>query len=305
MDEKTQGLKEIESLIISDKLKEAYDLCNKLLLNFPESYRIRRQKTKIEKLVFNKNLKLVKDDIANLKPLWKEKNYPEIITKLKKLQKFVPGYAPLENQLEKAQNLQFKEKSKVQKDTLVQYLDAAQKYMNQAKYQEAITTLKRILLKLPDHEQAKSMLKEARDLYIEQQIKDRDFLLKSNKFDEIAEFIKHLKALNPDSPKIDALIKKLSKREEMARKFEKMDFTYKSYEELLTLFQKQKYQACIKGLEELVEIEKDNSKALELLNLARKDFDKQLTKEIIVKIKELQKKFKKQKKEMPHEFIRL
>ncbi len=305
MNEKAQGLKEIESLIAADKLKEAYDLCNKLLLNFPESYRIRRQKAKIEKLVFKKNLKLVKGDMDKLKPLWKEKKYLEIITKLKELQRFVPGYAELEKELEKAQNLQLKEKSKEQKDTLAQYLDAAKKYMDEAKYQDAITTLKRVLLKIPDHEQAKIMLANAREAYIDQQIKDRDFLLKSDKFDEIADFIKHLKAVYPESSKIDALIKKLSKREEMARKFDKMDFTYKSYEELLTLFQIKKYQTCIKGLEELIEIEKDNFKALELLKLARNEFDKQLTKEIITKIRELQKKFRKQKKEMPNEFIRL
>jgi tetratricopeptide (TPR) repeat protein len=305
MDEKAAGLKEIESLIVSDKLKEAYNLCNKLLLNFPESYRLQRQKSKIEKLVFKKNLQLVKDDMDKLKPLWKDHKYSEIAIKLKELQKFVPGYAPLQNQLEKAQNLLLKEKSHEQQHTLAQYLNAAQKYMNEANYKEAITTLKRILLKLPDHEQAKAMLIKAKDLYVDQQIKDREFLLKSDKFDEIAEFIKHLKAVNPDSPKIDALIEKLSKREEMARKFEKMDFTYKSYEDLLVLFQKQKYQACIKGLEELVAMEKDNFKALELLKLAKSKFDKQLTKEIIAKIKVLQKKFKKQKKEMPHEFIRL
>ncbi len=305
MSEKIEGLKQIESLIAADKLNEAYNLCNKLLLNFPESVRVKRLKAKVEKLVFKKNLNLVKEDLKKLQPLWKQQKYSEIINKLKELQKYVPGYAPLQKQLQKAQKLLFKQKSHKQEDILAQYMTKAKEYMNNANYKDAITTLKRILLKLPDHDPAKQLLKEARDSYIDQQIKERNFLLKSNKFDEIAAFIKHLKFINPDSPKITSLVNKLSKREKMARKFKKMDFTYKSYEELLTLYKKQKYKECIKGLKELVSIEKDNFKALELLESARKKFDKQLTKEVYQKIKKLQKRFKKQKKQMPKEFIRL
>jgi len=305
LNEKAQGLKDIESLIAQDKLKEAYDLTNKLLLNFPESIRIVRAKTKIEKLVFKKNLESVKGDMDKLKPLWKEGKYADIISKLKDLQKFVPGYAKIQKEIEKAQKLQLKSASNKQKDTLEQYMSAAEKYMKEGNYKEAITTLKRVLLKLPDYEAAKLMLKDSKELYIVQQIKENDFLLKSKKFDDIAAFIKHLKTIDPKSTKITSLIKKLSKREELARKFEKMDFAYQSYEDLLILFQKQKYQPCIKGLEELVKIEKDNFKALELLKNAKQKFDKQLTKEVVVKIKSLQKKFRKQKHDMPKEFIRL
>ncbi len=305
MSEKFEGLKQIESLIAADKLNEAYNLCNKLLLNFPDSVRVKRLKAKVEKLVFKKNLNLVKDDLKKLQPLWKQRKYSEIINKLKELQKYVPGYAPLQKQLQKAQKLLLKQKSHKQKDVLARYMSKAEEYMNKENYKDAITTLKRVLLKLPDHEPAKRLLKQARDLYIDQQIKERDFLLKSDKFDEIAAFIKHLKTVDPNSSKISSLIRKLSKREKMARKFKKMDFTYKSYEELFTLYQNQKYQECIKGLKELISMEKDNFKALELLKSARKKFDKQLTKEVYKKIKNLQKRFKKQKKQMPKEFIRL
>ncbi|MFC1810826.1 hypothetical protein ACFLZH_04970 [Patescibacteria group bacterium] len=303
--EKAQGLKEIEGLITADKLKEAYDLCNKLLLNYPESVRINRAQGKIEKLVYKKNLEVVKKDMDNLKPLWKEGKYTSIISKLKELQGFVPGYAPIQKQLEKAVKLETKQKYKTQKQTLDDYMNAAKKYLNEKNYKEAITTLKRILMKLPENEEAQKMLKESRTLYIDQQIQENGFLLKSNKFDEIAQFIKHLKHVDPDSNKITQLINKLSKKEEIARKFQKMDFTYQSFEELTTLYQKQKYQAAIKGLEELVKIEKDNFKALEMLKSARKKFDKQLIKEVITKIKLLQTKFRKQKKQMPKEFIRL
>lgn len=304
-DEKVQGIKEIEGLILKDQLKEAYDLCNRLLLNFPESVRVQRLQNKIEKIVFKKNLEIVKKDMDALKPLMKEGSYDAVLHKLTEFQRFVPGYAPVEKQIEKVQYLMQKNAYKKQKNTLNEYIAAAQKYMNEANYKEAITTLKRILLKLPDHQLSKTLLAEAKEKYITQLIKDNDFLLKSDKFDEIAEFIKSLKVLNPDSAQIPALIKKLSQKENMARKFEKMDFTYQSFEELETLYQKKKYEPCIKGLKELANVDKDNFKVLELLKSARKKFDKQLTKEIINKIKTLQKKFRKQKQEMPKEFIRL
>ncbi|MFC1647544.1 hypothetical protein ACFL10_00950, partial [Patescibacteria group bacterium] len=173
--EKAQGLKEIEGLITADKLKEAYDLCNKLLLNYPESVRINRAQGKIEKLVYKKNLEVVKKDMDNLKPLWKEGKYTSIISKLKELQGFVPGYAPIQKQLEKAVKLETKQKYKTQKQTLDDYMNAAKKYLNEKNYKEAITTLKRILMKLPENEEAQKMLKESRTLYIDQQIQENGF----------------------------------------------------------------------------------------------------------------------------------
>jgi len=305
MDEKAQGIEQIKALILQDKLKEAYDICYKLLLNFPESYRLNKLQGKIEKLVFKENLKKVKEDMKAIKPLWKEEKYDEIIKKLTELQKFVPGYTGVTKEIEKAQKLQLKNKKHMQKNVLTQYMGQAEEHMKNKSYAAAITTLKRIVMKLPDYEPASQLLKEAKELRITQEIKDNEFLLKGKEFDKIAEFVKHLKSINPESKQIQSLIKKLSKKEEMARKFEKMDFEYKSFEEIQILYQKKKYEAAIKALEEYVKVDKENFKALELLDKARKNFDKQLSKELFPRMKELQNKFKKQKKEMPKEFIRL
>jgi tetratricopeptide (TPR) repeat protein len=304
-DEKAQGIEQIKVLILQDKLKEAYDLCNKLLLNFPESYRLSKLQGKIEKLVYKQNLHQVKEDMKELKPLWKEEKYDEILKKLTELQKFVPGYVGVEKQIQKAQKLQLKNKQHMQKDVLTKYMTTAEDHMKKSSYSAAITTLKRVVMKLPDYEPAIKMLVEARKLYIKQQIKDNEFLLNGKEFDKIEEFIKHLKTINPESKDIKALVKKLSKSEDMAQKFEKMDFTYKSFEEIQTLYQKKKYESAIRALKEYVKVDKDNFKALELLDKARKKFDKILSKEVFAKMKELQKKFRKQKHEMPKEFIRL
>lgn len=305
MDEKAQGVERIKGLILQDKLKEAYDICNKHLLNFPESYRLNKLQSKIEKLVFKKNVAIVKDDMKELKPLWKTEKYDEILVKLTELQNFAPGYPPLEKEIKKAQKLQLKNKQHMQKDVLTKYMKDAEKNINKKSYSAAITTLKRILLKLPDYQPATQMLAATRESYIKQQVDDNAVLLKSKEFDKIADFIKHLKTVNPESTKITELVKKLSKREEMAQKFSKMDYTYKTFEEILTLYQKRKYEQAIKALEEYVQIDKNNFKALELLDKSRKRFDKQLSKEVFAKIKLLQKRYKKQRKEIPKEFIRL
>lgn len=305
MDEKTQGIEQIKGLILQDKLKEAYDFCNKLLLNFPESYRLSKLQGKIEKLVYKKNVEIVKDDLKELKPLWKDEKYDEILIKLAELQKFAPGYPLLEKEIKRAQQMKLKDKQHMQKDTLTRYMKTAEEHMKKGSYPAAITTLKRVILKLPDYEPAILMLSEARESYIKQQIKDNKVLLKGKEFDKIADFIKHLKTVNSESKEVKELVKKLSKREEMAQKFTKMDYTYKTFEEIQTLYQKRKYEQAIKALKEYVQIDKENLKALELLDKSRKKFDKQLSKEIFSKMKLLQKKFTKQKKEKPKEFIRL
>lgn len=305
MDEKAQGIQEIEDLIAQNKLKEAYDICNKVLLNFPESYRLIRLQKKIEKIVFKQNLVQVKEDLKKLKPLWKEKKYDELVKQLTKLQKFVPGYPGVEKELQKAQKLQFKNKQHIQKDALAQYMATAEDHIKKHNYSAAITTLKRVVLKLPDYELALKMLSQAKESYIADEIKNNDYILKGNDFDKIAAFIKNLKNINPESKQIDDLIKNLSKKEEMAKKFAKMDYQYKSFEDIQILYQKRKYESTIKALKEYLKFDKGNLKVLTLLNKARKKFDKQLSKEVFDKMKNLQKKFKKQKHEMPKEFIRL
>ncbi|MBD3156926.1 hypothetical protein GF369_03800 [Candidatus Peregrinibacteria bacterium] len=303
--EKKQGIVHIQQLIQEGKLKEAYASCNKLLLNFPENIRLKKLQKKIEKKVYKQNVDVVKQDLKKLAPLWKEQRYKEIIEQLQKLQQYAPGFKPVEKELYKAQKLYKKQQVQKQKGAVKQYSDQIKHYIDKGKYQEAITQAKRFLMKVPNHQGVSLLEKKARDLYIVQQLKENQSLLKSNKFKEIEEFLHTLLTINPESHKVKELLKKAEKRETVALSYEKKDFAYQSMEHIRTLLQKHKWEKAVQALEELLRVDKHNVKALEMLDTARKKFDKQLTREVVDKIKQLQKKFKDKRAQNPKMFIRL
>ncbi len=304
-DEKKQGIVQIQRYVQEGKLKEAYALCNKLLLNFPGNIRLKKLQKKIEKQVYKQNVQTVKQDLKKLAPLWEEKRYKELIDQLQKLQQYAPGFKPVEKDLYKAQKLYKEQQMKEQKGAVKKYINQIKKYIDENKYQEAITQAKRFLMKIPDHQEVILLEKKARDLYIVKQLKENQTLLQSKKFKEIESFLHELLTINPDSHKIKELLKKAEKREKVALSYERKDFAYQSIEHIRTLMQKHKWEKAIQALEELLKVDKQNMKALEMLDVARKKFDKQLTGEVIDKIKQLQLKFKAKYAENPKTFIRL
>lgn len=304
-DEKKQGIIRIEALIKEGDLKQAYSVCNKLLLNFPGSGRIGKLQKKIEKTVYKQNLKSVKNDLKTLKPLWKEKNYKELVEKLEVLTQYVPGYGPVEKDLYKAKKLYREQLIKEQKGAVDDYVKNIEKLINEGKHHDAIVECRKLLAKIPGHEKVILLDKKVRDLYIIQQLKENKTLLDSKKFKEIELFLAELQKINPQSGKIKSLLDKASKRETVAIEYERKDFAFQSIEHIATLMQKHKWEKSVGALTELLKVDPRNIKAMTLLDKARKNFDKQLTKEVISKTKELQKKFKAQRANHPKDFVRL
>lgn len=304
-DEKKEGILQIEALINEGKLKEAYVLCNKLLLNFPENGKIRNLQKKIEKTVYEQNVKVVKKDLENIKPLWKEKKYKEIVEKLTALKQYVPGYAPVERDLLKSKKLYSEQLMSEQKVAIEDYIRNIEKLISESKFQDAVMDSKKLLSKIPGHERVVLLEKKARDLLVIQKLKENDSLLKSENFKEIEAFLSDLLKVNPESNKLKVLLEKASKKETVALSYEKKDFAFQSIEYIKVLMQKKKWDKAIQALLELLKVEPNNLAALEMLDRARAKFDRQLTKEVIVKIRELQKKFRAQKAQNPKNFVRL
>ncbi|MBA4336758.1 hypothetical protein C0416_03215 [bacterium] len=304
-DEKKEGILQVEALINEGNLKEAYSVCNKLLLNFPENGKIRSLQKKIEKTVYEQNLKIVKSELDTLKPLWKEKRYKEIVEKLESLKSYVPGYGPIEKDLFKAKKLYRDQLIEGQKLAVDDYVKNIEKLIAENKFQEAIVESKKFLAKIPGHEKVALLEKKAKDLFVVQKLKENEFLLKSDKFDEIEALLKELIAVNPESGKLKLLLEKASKRQTVALSYEKKDFVFQSFEHIKILAQKKKWEKTIDALIELLKVDPGNMNALELLDKARRKFDRQLTGEVIEKIFELQKKFKAQKLKNPQSFIKL
>jgi tetratricopeptide (TPR) repeat protein len=301
----SEEIKKIKYLIKRNNLKEAYNLCNKLLINFPENWTLQKLQKKIEKIVFKQNLKAVKNDLKKLKPLWEEKKYPQLINELKKLKNYVPGYMPLEKQIEKATNCYIKYQIQEQKKLLKNHIESIQKYISNKEYEKAISLCKKILLKIPNHRKILELLQKSRALLIDKKIHENENLLNGNDFEKIKDFLESLLKIDPNSLKLKKMLKKASKRENLSLELAKKDYTFKSFEHIKILYQKKKYDKTIKALNELLAFEPNNEQFLSFLEKAKKALNKQVDQEVVKEVIFLQKKFNEQRKNNPQNFIKV
>jgi len=300
-----QEIANIDALIAQNQYKEAYQLCNKLLLNFPDNFALAKIQHRIEKIVYKKNVESIKKDLNDLKPLWEKGDYETLIRKLKTIQSYVPGYAKVENQLLKARKLYNKEMVEKQKDTIYSYIQKIEANIKEKKYLDAIVLCKQVLKSIKDHGRAKELMQKARSLYVHDMINKNKKLLASEKYKEIEIFLKDLLKVNPNSNQVKALYQKAASKEKISIEYEKKDFTYQSYENIVLLYQKKKYEKAVYALKELIHVDPNNLKALELYKKAKRKFHKQLSGEVTKKIKKLQKKFKNEYQKDSKEFIRI
>ena len=294
--ELNKGIRQVQSLITANRYQEAYNCVNKLLLNFPDNGKIYKLKSKIEKIVYEHNLITVNKEIKELNPLWKEKRYEELVKRLTNITLYVPGYTKAEKDLYKAQKLYRNQIVQQQKDTLANYIRTIEKAIAEEDFQKAISLCQEVLRKIPQHEKCGMLLAKAKNQLIDKMIRENGVLLKSDKFEEIEKFLNDLLKICPESIRVNNLLNKVSNREKITVEYAKKDFVYSAYEQIFILYQKGKFDKTIDALRELLEVEPDDLKALELLKKAEKKFSSQLNREVKSKIKNLQKKFRDEKK---------
>jgi tetratricopeptide (TPR) repeat protein len=300
-----KAIRQIESFFNAGRYKEAYENVNKLLLNFPDNGKLIKLKNQIEKNVYKNNIETVNKELNALKPLWKDKRYDELVIRLTEVVKYVPGYNKAEKQLYDAQNLYRKQIQIQQKDTLANYIRTIEKSINTGDFEKAISLSQEVLRKMPQHEKCGMLLAKAKNLLVDKKIKENQILLNSEKFEEIEGFLNELFKICPDSIRIKNLLNKAVNREKVTVEYAKKDFVFSAYEQIFLIYQKGKYDKTIEALRELLEVEPDNIKALELLKKAEKKFSSQLDREVAIKIKNLQNKFKTDKRKYPKNFIKL
>lgn len=305
MNEVEQMIAQIEQLLQSGDYKEAYSLVNKILLNFPDYGKALRLKQKIEKLVYTKNVEQVKGDLEKLEPLWEAKNYAELIKKLQQLQAYVPGYGPVEKQLFKAQKAYKKQSEQQVKNYYENSIKQINDFMKEQKYQDALILTQKLRKYYPQDEKLHSYAYKLKQLLIDQKIRENEHLLEGEDYDAILNFIKELQKIDEHSPKVKELFAKAQKKEKISIEMHKKEFEFKAFDQILILYQKKKYDKVIDALHQIINVDPENLRALELLDKAEKNFSGKLQKQVTIKIKNLQKKFRKQAQKSPKDFIKL
>ncbi len=252
---------EVYDLMKQENWLEAHRVCLRILRSDPENFKVIHLKNKIEKVVKKMNKKIIQNDIRELKPLWKEKKYREILEKLKAL-------APYSNDFPQIAKLLLKARSKYEKEIRAkneQYFKGQNAISNQqfyaGKFAESLATIEK-LRELESHgkeiEKSKNRICKA---WVDSELDKNNKLLESEKYEEILSFCQQLLHIDSKSQKVIKLIDKTKKQYQSFKIDERRDFIYKSLEQIRILYQLKKYQKVVDATAEILAIDPRNKEA--------------------------------------------
>lgn len=299
-----QKKQHIRSLISEKKFTEAYDLCNEVIGESPEEEDFSELKNEIEEKVEKENTGTIKERLKSLKPLWKEKNYAEILKELKDLLEISENNKKVIDEYQKAQKLYRKKLEKDQKHFAKEQKQRLTELLedNPNLLSEELSDLERTN---PNNKTIQELSKEFKDKLIQKKIEDKQKLLKSNKYDAIANFLTILKKIDKDSKSLHELEATLKNNLKGKQKEAKSEFLYKSINYLSTLMKLKKYNKATKVAKEILEAEGENEKAKKILKKAKKKYFKQSREKSIDSIQENLQTLKAKYKENKKDFIKI
>lgn len=274
-----------------EKWLEAHRGCLEILRFDPDNIKIIRLKNKIEKEVSKMNRKAIQQDLEKMKPLWKEKNYAEIVAYLQKLEPYQADYPELIELLNKAQKAYDQQVYDEQEENVKKTIKTVEDLAAAQKFEEAVSEAEKILfLKL--HENAvKKLLKKIRSQWIAAQIKEHNSLLTSEKYEDILLFYQNLRKIDSQSELLQKLIAK-TKRDYQRYKIEgKKEFIYRGTEQIRTLYQLKKYEKALQAAQEILDIDPTNREIQSLFKKAQKKSTQQIEKEVILQMLSAQKQY--------------
>ncbi|MBU0668309.1 hypothetical protein KJ835_04275, partial [Patescibacteria group bacterium] len=99
----SEAFHQIKDLMKKEKWADAHRACLEILRFDPENLKIIRLKGIIERKVKKINIKAIKEDLKNIRSLWKEKKYTELLQHLKELAPYQNDYYPLKRFMRKVE----------------------------------------------------------------------------------------------------------------------------------------------------------------------------------------------------------
>lgn len=294
----------IKQLIRDEKWVDAHRACIEILRFDPDNIKIIRLKNVIEKNVKKINIIAIKEDIRKLQPLRDEGKYEELLINLKELEPYLNDYPPLKKIILEAQNGYRKQVEKEQKEYVRAELESIKSLLDEKKYQEALRNAEKLRIQKYNEDVVKDWIKKIRDNWIDNELKQKEMLIGSNKYEDILIFLQKLKKIDSNNVKLAKLTEEIKKRNKQFTLEQKRDFIFIGLEKTRTLLQMRKYAKAVAAAKEILDIDPTNSQARQLHVAASKKEARLINKDLTRNMKEARKEIKSAYKQNKKDFIR-
>lgn len=295
-----EAVAQIINLLNEEKLVEAHRACLEILRYDPENIKVIKLKNKIEKMVKKINIKTVKNELKELKPLWREKKYEELLAGLIKLEPFISNYPRLKKIILKVKK-HYEAQLKNQKENYYQNeIKKINELIKTKKFQQGIDAAEKLrVLKMHENE-LKKLLSNAHRAWIDDEIDQNKILLQSEKYEDILMFYQKLLKIDATDSRLKQLIDKTKKKYQLYKIDDKREFIYTGIEKIRILYQHKKYEKALAASEEILDIDPKNKPARFFSENSRKKINHLIEKECSGQMRnswnELAKLYKKDKK---------
>lgn len=267
------------------KLKEAYNLCVEIIEVDSENREAIGLLKDLEKEIRDIGIFSVKENIKKLEPLWDKGNYVQLVKEYQKLYELVPNYEPLQGLLAKAE-IKLKKQAGEQKKLFIEnFKTELLKMFEEGRYEDLILKTSQTQAAYPSNKQIAGIGRELRTMVVESELSKNKPLLKSHRYQDVIQFLKRLKIIEPSYAKIEKLILEYKKKGLNNLNDAQQEFVYRGLSHAETLLQLGKYEYAEEAAREVLSTDPGNTQAKSILKEASKKAKKQIQKEIVVKIK--------------------
>lgn len=265
----------INSLLNDRKFKEAFSICREAILQYPSETRFIKIKERIEKAVEEENEKIIQNKLEEIKPLWKEEKYLEILKTLKNLLAASPDNSKIKNLYIDAEKLYRKQYEKLNekfnRDQRIR-LDSILKE-NPSQLAEELYILSK---ENSGNAIVKNLVTEYEEKLIAKKIEDKKELINSNKFDVIENFLDELRKINKFSKKIQEIESQIKSRKLEGEIVQTKEFVYGGEKYLDTLSKLKKFDKAMKAAEEILKVDPNNKEAKTVLEESAEKYKDQV-----------------------------
>ena len=180
-----EAIIQVKNLLSEEKLVEAHRACLEILRYDPENIKVIKLKNKIEKNVKTANVKTVKHELKSLKPLWRNKEYGQLLEQLGKLEPFIANYPRLKKIILKAK-IRYEAQLKNQKENYYQNeIKRINELVKTKKFKEGIDAVEKLQVLKMRISELKKLISNIRKAWIDEEINQNRILLQSDKFEDI------------------------------------------------------------------------------------------------------------------------
>lgn len=257
----TATLDQIQAMLDSGELASANSNIEEYLsrnLDDPKALKIYR---KIQKQIYQNNLKKVKEGIRIAESMWDQKRYEDLLNLYLKLQPYAPNYKPLQRLIDKVYKVQGKSVQKKEDTAMSDFNTTLTQYIQTKNFDRALDFLQEAIKKDPDNPGFQKTLLDLKRKIIDHKLTTNKSKFKKASPPDIYDFIKSLYEFEPTYYKTQQLLVDQHEKLKYYYANKKDLFVKDAKRQIRILYNKKEFEKALQAVNELQKIDPSNSLA--------------------------------------------